>query len=290
MATKKKTKTTKGAPAEEAAPKGYSLHIGVNRVSKQHYDGWDGELRAPEADAKSMQALAKDVGFAKAVRFLSARAKRDPIMDKMLEFAKELNPGDLFFLSYSGHGGQVKDMNKEEFDRLDETWCLYDGQLLDDEIFWCLSKFKPGVRIVAMIDCCHSGTSLKDIAEKKVKDRYPRRKKKVVPTDVLIKTFEKNREFYMKKGKSRKLKNVADKIAASVIMISACQDDEVAYDGSKNSLFTEYLLKVWKKGSFKGSHKAFHKEVNELIPMGTPNYFPMGPKMAKFTRSKPFTI
>jgi hypothetical protein len=286
MATKKKPTVNETKPE----PKGYSIHIGVNRVSKRHYGGWDGELRAPEADAISMQNLAKDAGFTKSVRFLSARAKRDAVMNKMLAYANLAEPGDLFFLSYSGHGGQVKDMNKDEFDRLDETWCLYDGQLLDDEIFWCLSKFKKGVRIVAMIDCCHSGTSLKAIQDKQVKDPYPRRKKKVVPTDVLIKTFEKNREFYLKKGKAGKLKNVSDKIEASVISISACQDDEVAYDGNKNSLFTEYLLKIWKKGAYKGSHKALHKEIKEMIPMGTPNYFQMGPKSASFTRSKPFTI
>ncbi len=286
MATKKKTKKED----DKTEPKGYSLHIGLNRVSKKHYDGWDGALRAPEADAIAMQELAKDAGFKKSIRLLSARAKRDAVVDRMLEFAKDLEPGDLFFLSYSGHGGQAKDLNQDEFDRLDETWCLYDGQLLDDEIFWCLSKFREGVRIVAMIDCCHSGTSLKAIQEKQKEDPYPRRYKKVVPMDVLLKTLKKNWDFYKKVGSAKKLKGVQEKIGASVIQISACQDDEVAYDGHKNSLFTEYLLKVWKKGKFKGTHKALHREISEQIPFGSPNYFTFGPKMASFTRKKPFTI
>lgn len=282
-------KTVKPKPATNE-PKGYSLHIGVNKLKKTHYGGWGGALRSPENDAKAMQKLAKTSGFVKAISLLTTKAKRDAVLGEMQSMAKELQPGDLFFLSYSGHGGQVKDVNKDEFDRLDETWCLYDGQLLDDEIFWCLSKFRKGVRVVAMIDCCHSGTALKAIQDHVKKDPLPRRRKKVVPTEILIKTLVKNRKFYLEKGKAPKLKNVQDKIGASVIQISACQDDEVAYDGSKTSLFTEYLLKTWNRGKFKGSHRAFHKEIEEMIPLGTPNYFTFGPKIASFTRSKPFSI
>ena len=271
-------------------PKGYSLHIGVNKLKESHYGGWDGALRSPENDAKAMRNLAEQQGFEQAICVLTAAAKRDVIMDHLLALAKQLRAGDLFFLSYSGHGGQVKDMNMDEFDRLDETWCLYDGQLLDDEIFWCLSKFQKGVRIVAMIDCCHSGTALKAIQDGMIEDAAPRRNKKVVPTDILIKTLEENRDFYLQKGKAPKLRHAQDKINASVIQISACQDDEVAYDGAKTSLFTEYLLKTWNHGKFLGSYRAFHKKIEEMIPLGTPNYFTFGPKLASFTRSRPFFI
>ena len=34
-----------------------------------------------------------------------------------------------------------------ESDKLDETWCLYDGQLIDDELYMELGKFVTGVRI-----------------------------------------------------------------------------------------------------------------------------------------------
>ena len=46
----------------------------------------------------------------------------------------------------------------EETDQLDETWVLYDRQLLDDELYdlWC--RFAPGVRILMISDSCHSGT------------------------------------------------------------------------------------------------------------------------------------
>ena len=44
-------------------PKGLSLHIGLNFVDPNHYQGWDGQLAACEFDAKDMSALAKKKGF-----------------------------------------------------------------------------------------------------------------------------------------------------------------------------------------------------------------------------------
>jgi len=75
--------------------------------------------------------------------------------------AKDLATGDIFFLTYSGHGGQLPDKNGDEPDGQDETWCLYDGQLVDDELYAKWAKFKPGVRIFVLSDSCHSGSVVK---------------------------------------------------------------------------------------------------------------------------------
>src|SRR6195952_238962 len=42
---------------------GISLHIGLNAVDPDQYEGWDGKLTACEADAKDMAALAKQRKF-----------------------------------------------------------------------------------------------------------------------------------------------------------------------------------------------------------------------------------
>ena len=44
--------------------KGISLHVGLNFVDPEHYDGWDGELQACEYDATDMEVLASSQGFA----------------------------------------------------------------------------------------------------------------------------------------------------------------------------------------------------------------------------------
>jgi hypothetical protein len=40
----------------------------------------------------------------------------------------------------------------EEADKLDETWCLYDGQLIDDELY--RARPPPGLRILVLSDSC----------------------------------------------------------------------------------------------------------------------------------------
>ena len=49
-------------------------------------------------------------------------------------------------------------MSGEEEDKKDETWCLYDGELIDDEVFIELAQFAEGVRIIVLSDSCHSGS------------------------------------------------------------------------------------------------------------------------------------
>ena len=134
-----------------AKPKALSLHLGLNSVSAAAYEGWDGPLAACEFDAKDMAALARGKGMKPTV-LLTKKATRANLLAAMRSAAKALKSGDLFFVSYSGHGGQVPDIDHEEADRKDETWCLYDGQLIDDELYFELSKFAKGVRILVLSD------------------------------------------------------------------------------------------------------------------------------------------
>lgn len=73
--------------------------------------------------------------------------------------------GDSLFLHYSGHGGSVKDVSpdKDEVDGKDE--CLYPcdhetaGTIVDDDLHKLLVAGLPqGVRLTAIMDCCHSGS------------------------------------------------------------------------------------------------------------------------------------
>ena len=140
MARKQSRKTAK--PARRTAR---SLHIGLDSVNPDHYEGWAGPLAACEFDANDMRDLAQAQGM-KASVLLTRDATRNKTLAGIRAAAKALRAGDLFFLSYSGHGGQVDDVSGEdETDKLDETWCLFDGQLIDDELYFELTKFKKGV-------------------------------------------------------------------------------------------------------------------------------------------------
>jgi hypothetical protein len=147
-------------PSESPAPNGYALAIGLNKVDPVHYGGPVQELSGCEPDAMDMKGIAISQGLEVEV-LLTEAATRDAVLGKLSALAGKLKPADLLVVSYSGHGGNVPDQNGDEADGLDETWCLYDGQLLDDELYGALMKFQAGVRILVFSDSCHSGTVLK---------------------------------------------------------------------------------------------------------------------------------
>lgn len=73
--------------------------------------------------------------------------------------------GDVLFFHYSGHGAQQPDPNGYEDDGMNETIIPVDfksaGMMTDDEISELIAHYLPeGVRLTAVLDCCHSGTGL----------------------------------------------------------------------------------------------------------------------------------
>ncbi len=273
-----------------AEAKGIGLHIGLNSVDPDRYEGWDGTLMACEADAKDMEAITSARGFTSSM-LLTRKATAAAVTRGIHDAAAKLAAGDLFVLSYSGHGGQVRDPSGEELDFQDETWVLWDRQLLDDELYALWAAFKPGVRILVLSDSCHSGTILRDQfygaspANASTSDRF-----KFIPRGVQERTYAAHRDEY---DALQQTFAQGDKAAveAAVVLISGCQDSQYSRDGDRNGLFTERLREVWADGKFSNGHRAFYRAICELMPPDqTPNYFRVGRIERSFERKVPFTI
>lgn len=156
--------TDPGTTEDPASGRHAALAIGLARVDPGHYGGWSGPLAGCEPDAHNMRRIATQAGL-EARMLLTEQATRQGVLDAIAAEAAVMRAGDLFVISYSGHGGQVPDYNGDDpEDGLDETWCLYDGQLIDDELYVALGDFDPGVRVLVFSDSCHSGTVLRVIA------------------------------------------------------------------------------------------------------------------------------
>lgn len=291
-------------------PKALSLHIGLNAVSPAAYGGWSGDLTACEFDAKDMAAIAKSQGM-KSTVLLTKQGTRAKMLTAIRKAAKQLKKGDFFFLTYSGHGGQVPDVTGEETDKQDETWCLFDGQLIDDELYFELSRFAAGVRILVLSDSCHSGTVTRN-RPPQVDPSASVRRSKMMPISVGLRTYREHQQFYDNLQKnvakaagkaavvdpdsvlaqlavSPRLTAIAKRFNASVILISGCQDNQTSMDGEQNGAFTEQLLKVWNHGNFSGNYAKFHAAIRAELPASqTPNLFTLG-AAAKFLRQPPFT-
>jgi len=298
-------------PQKDAAtkPTATSLHIGLNGVNPGDYSGWSGPLAACEADARDMAGIAKSQGIT-ATLLLTKDATRAKTLAAIRDAAKQLKSGDLFFLSYSGHGGQVDDVSGDEDDKLDETWCLYDGQLIDDELYFELSRFAKGVRVLVLSDSCHSGTVTRALP---AVTATPGQRPKLMPPDIAKKVYAEHKDFYdqlqrnvtkASKGAasldpdaalahvtvSSRLTNVAAKSKAGVILISGCQDNQTSMDGEHNGAFTGQLLNVWNKGAYRGNYAKFHALIKAQMPSTqTPNLFQLGPTVA-FAQEQPFSV
>jgi hypothetical protein len=269
-------------------PKGISIHIGLNHVDPNHYEGWDGELGACEADARDMRALAKKQGFGGNTLLLSKQATAEAVTQAITDAAKQLAKGDIFFLTYSGHGGQVRDTNGDETDkgRMDETWVLFNRQLVDDELYDLWGAFKPGVRILVLSDSCHSGTVTRAVPD--FIAGGPRRR--AMPRSVGEKVEKAHSALYRSIQKAHPGSENA-KVRASVLLVSGCMDNQFSMDGEKNGAFTGTLKKVWAGGRFLGNYRKFRDKIVSLMDASqTPNYFFVGAANPEFESQKPFTI
>lgn len=163
-----------------------ALLIGIN------YKGTRAALRGCVNDAENMKRLLMKHGFPNdgshmVVLTDDSTSKRNykPTGANIFRAIKWLlqgvAEGDVLFFHFSGHGAQVPDQTGHEADGLNETILPLDfqnKQITDDELWGSLVRPLPaGVRLTALMDCCHSGTGLDlpyeyKISSKTTKNRW----------------------------------------------------------------------------------------------------------------------
>ncbi|MCX4539560.1 caspase family protein [Streptomyces sp. NBC_01565] len=270
-------------------PAGLSIHVGLNSVDPKKYDGWDGRLVACENDARDMAELARGTGFDTTTVF-TRDATAENVTAELRKAAKKLRGGDILLFTYSGHGGQVPDTEGAEIepDGLDETLVLYDRQLLDDELHREFGRMEDGVRILALLDCCHSGTAIEAPGASGAQNGAASRFMPVVKQQQI---YERDKEMFRELRRGLKAGGPGDAATPAALLISACQDNQEAADGAVNGAFTETLLRVWDKGAFRGGYRTFHRGIQRLMPATqSPNYHVTGTPTPEFLHQKPFTV
>jgi peptidoglycan hydrolase-like protein with peptidoglycan-binding domain len=281
--------------AQKSMNQARSLHIGLNNVDPNAYNGWDGQLSGCINDSNGMKDLADSLGFSSTL-LNDAEANSIRVLQEICTAARDLQSGDIFLLTYSGHGGQVEDANAEEEDAMDETWVLWDRQVVDDELYCLWSQFAPGVRIVVFSDSCHSGTVAKMVLARQIQQSRPRArgapepKARNLPLEVQEVVQEKHRGIYNTVQYLSGSKENSD-IKASVILISGCQDNQLSYDGDHFGKFTGTVLECWANGEFQGDYPSFHQAIlDKMPPEQSPNYFTTGVLYPEFEAQRPFTV
>lgn len=87
------------------------------------------------------------------------------ILRAMQWLVQDAQPNDSLFIHFSGHGGRTPDLDGDEDDGYDDVIYPLDyrtvGHIVDDDMHAIMVRpLRPGVRLTAIFDSCHSGTAL----------------------------------------------------------------------------------------------------------------------------------
>jgi len=283
--------------------KGVSLHIGLNKVDPSIY-GSEQALKAAVNDALSMSEIARSQNYTSHL-LINEQATSDALTAFMLQQTSDLSRGDVVLLTYAGHGTNATfDLEGDEEDGLDEAWCLYDGLFLDDQVYSLLKKFKAGVRVKIITDSCQNATiyrafmaqfSDEKVAERKIWNPWEDEDIDIdfrfLSDEIAMEVVQNSKEKYAAaKADSQRDRNKLTH--ASIEVLAACQDYQLAADGVVNGYFTTHLLKTWNEGGYTGNNFDFFPAIKSSMRRGnqTPNRAFLGPQHRKFMSGKPFEI
>lgn len=139
-------------------PAKFALLVGIN------YKGSSYQLNGCINDVLNVKGLLENnYGYTNIVVLTDDTNKKPTKQNIINEFTNMLKnsiSGDCLFFHYSGHGSYTFDQSGDEKDRRDETIVTIDYlDITDDEFRSILIKnLKPGVKLFALFDSCHSGT------------------------------------------------------------------------------------------------------------------------------------
>ena len=263
----------------------YSLHLGVSFVDTHHYGQRLMPLPCCRTDAEKMYQLMGLLQYDQRVILLDEDATTTNFTNQLYAWSKELKAGDILTITYSGHGSQVEDLNRDEESGEDQTWCLFDRMLIDDELRYVWREFAEDVNIFILLDSCHSGTGAKVAEPTAVSDLEKRM------------TFKESEgvwkgnwnEIYADVTARHEAVVPLGAIKASVLSISACKDNQVAKPGPFLSEFTYRILETLNDFEKLASYPALYRALLDMAPTAqTPHLDRFGSGGEYYLNARPF--
>jgi hypothetical protein len=223
-----------------------ALLVGINR-----YPDPANELRGCVNDVLLMrETLERHYGFTDpgGVRVLTdRRATTAAILEGLAWLVDGAAPGDSMVFHYSGHGSQVPDRNGDEQDGLDEILCPYDLEwehpLTDDDLAAAVAPIPKGALLTVILDCCHSGTGLREPSRNGSGTRHRFLPHLMGPDNIL-----------------RPVRRFGTSITKTgAVLIAACRDDQTsadAYiDGKYRGAHTWYLCRSLREADWNPTYR-----------------------------------
>ena len=217
--------------------------VGIN-----NYPGIFNDLKGCVNDAKDWSAWLQGLGFEVSL-MLDSQATRTNVKAALQGLVNTTNAGDVAVFTYSGHGTQVTDFSSDEDDPYDEAICLYDGNVIDDELRVILEGLHRQATLVVISDSCFSG-SVTRIAGEKAIPRF-------IPPTVSTAGRTARRSFLLPEA------------IMPEILVTGCSDSEYSYDaefnGRPNGAMTALALSVIRQNP-NATYREFYTGLRALLP------------------------
>jgi hypothetical protein len=153
-----------GIASAPAAAETRALLIGVSDYQSPDVR----DLTGPANDLGAMEALARGMGASDLVTLRDGAAKRSSVEGALQQLGARSRPGDWVLLYFSGHGAQALAKPGSGPDRYDQFVLLSgfdplrqdpEDFIVDKDFYVWLKRYMPAdVRILMMVDSCHSGS------------------------------------------------------------------------------------------------------------------------------------
>lgn len=248
-----------------------ALLVGIN------YPGSANELRGCVNDANLInKVITEQYGFIDSeIRMLLDNAATTAAMLESLEWLiADAMPGDVIYFHYSGHGSQMRDLNGDEADGLDEIICPVDLNwkdkvIKDDQLKEIFDRVPNGVNLTISLDCCNSGTGLDQTNQYQPSGD--------APADRAVALIPKEGRFLAPPEEIGLLENkigfkpraVQRKVDATGLLLTGCQAHQTSADAYINGgyigAFTYVLVDTLKSAKYNINYKDLIDQVNKQL-------------------------
>jgi hypothetical protein len=259
--------------------RGTSIHVGVNHPSAARGQ----PLSRSEESAWKMAELAYQAGYGAIHVLRGDDATRGAVHDLVSAAARALEPGHTLFVSFSGHGSQVPDSDLDERDGWDETWCLRDANLIDDELAEIWRGAAAGTRVLVVSESCFGGGMKRGDEGLATLPPAPYRPvyRSAAPVMRGVQQYAQPASSCISREPS-----YDDGIKACVLMMTASAEAQKAREG----LYIDHLLDLWNGGAFSDSFCALHARLCERVQHDNPGQHPQIAMLGTYDPEFPLDI
>lgn len=245
----------------------YGLFVGLNRYSSSYGPG-DLNYCTNDVSAVRSALVGGGAGWVatNTSTLFNSAATKTKIRAAISNFAKQAKSGDVFLYNHSSHGGNANLSQAAVY------LCTYNADYHDYELAADLAAFASGVRVVVIVDACHSSGLFEETGALSVGEQRRQRRATAESWDIAKSVTDhmaRERASLMR----RNAKAAAAGISPSEIgWMTACAYNEYSYESGAvgHGYFTYGLLNGFLYGDQNGDGQASFQELFDFAVIRIP--------------------